>query len=379
MNANTVQPKTQAGAIRQILARSRLAFFLAATTVFATAFPAGLKASLAPAAPMRPDGHCVKVDPDIPAYDPAPPLTGDLYIGGGMVYTLVDQWVTIFQKAHPSVRIHTAVWGSTSAFGQMVQGISTSQVSVLTREFMPFEEEFLDMKANNRSKGPGRLGVAVASGGYNSDIPECVPSAVVLVNKDNPIKGLTVAQLDAIFSKTRNRGYKEVKTWGDLGLTGDWADKPVHVYMPKMPDGVPNFLRIYPMQYGEFKDSILSLYDNPGILAKDPYALVYSNRGRGNAREQRDPSARIVPLAQTESGPYSTGTFEEIASRSYPLSRLIYLYLNSPPGTPPDPVAKEFIRVALSYEGQWEVARTPFLPLPASVVKASLDTLEHSK
>ena len=330
-------------------------------------------------APMRPDGHRVIVDPAIPAYDPAPPLTGELYIGGGMVYTLVDQWLTIFSKAHPSVRIHTAVWGSTSAFGQMVQGVSASQVSVLTREFMPFEEEFLDMKANNRSKGPGRLGVPVATGGYTSDIPECVPSAVVLVHKDNPIKGLTVAQLEAIFSRTRHRGYKEVNTWGDLGLTGDWADKPVHVYMPKMPDGVPNFLRVNIMAYGEFKESILSLYDHPGILGQDRYALVYSNRGRGNAREQRDPTAKIVPLAQTEAGPYSTGTFEEVAKRTYPLSRLIYLYLNTPPGAQPDPVAKEFIRVALSYEGQREVARTAFLPLPANDVKTSLDKLENSK
>jgi phosphate transport system substrate-binding protein len=350
-----------------------------AMAVVAAASPGPLHASAELPAQMRPDGHRVQVDSAIPAYDPAPPLTGDLYIGGGMVYTLVDQWVTIFSKAHPSVRIHTAVWGSTSAFGQMVQGISTSQVSVLTREFMPFEEEFLDMKANNRSKGPGRLGVAVASGGYNSDIPECVPSAVILVNRDNPIKGLTVAQIDAIFSKTRNRGYKEVKTWGDLGLTGDWADKPVHVYMPKMPDGVPNFLRIYPMDYGEFKDSILSLYDNPGILGKDRYALVYSNRGRGNAREQRDPTAKIVALAQTDAGPYSTGTFEDVLKRTYPLSRLVYLYLNTPPGTPPDPVAKEFIRVALSYEGQREVARTALLPLPAADVKASLEKLENSK
>ena len=330
-------------------------------------------------APQRPDGQRVLVDKDIPEYDPAPPLTGDLYVGGGMVYTLVDQWVTIFSRAHPSVRVHTAVWGSTSAFGQMVQGISTSQVSVLTREFMPFEEDFLDMKANNRSKGPGRLGVAVASGGYTSAIAECVPSAVVLVHKDNPIKGLTVAQLDAIFSKTRNRGHKDIVTWGDAGLTGDWADKPIHVYMPKMPDGVPNFLRVYIMQYGEFKDTLLSLYDNPGILRKDPYALVYSNRGKGNAREDRDPNAKIVALAQTDAGPFSTGTFEEIANRSYPLSRLIYLYLNSPPGTPPDPVAKEFIRVALSREGQQEVARTAFLPLPASFVRESTEKLEASK
>lgn len=325
-------------------------------------------------APRRPDGHRAPVDPAIPAYDPAPPLRGDLYIGGGFEFTIVDQWVAIFQRAHPNVRVHTAIWGSTAAFGELVEGVT--QVCLVTREFLPFESDFLDMKANNRGKGPGRLGVAVATGGYTSDLVECVPSAVVLVNHDNPITGLTVAQIDAIFSKTRNRGYKEVNTWGDLGLTGEWADKPVHVYIAKMPDGVPNFLRIHIMQEGQFKDTNQSLYDNPGILRKDRYAITFGNRGSGNAREDRDPRAKIVPIAATDAGPFTTGSFEDVLHRTYPLSRLIYLYVGTPPGTPLDPLAKEFIRVALSHEGQWEVARTPLMPLPASYIRESLKKLE---
>ena len=355
------------------------AFAVAALSLCATSpqAAADTRADGSPSpSPRRADGHRAPVDPGIPAYDPAPPLTGDLYIGGGFAFTVVDQWVAIFQRAHPSVRVHTAIWGSTAAFGELVEGVT--QVCLLTREFMPFESDFLDMKADNRAKGPGRFGVAVATGGYTSDQPECVPSMVMLVNKDNPIRGLTLAQLDAIFSRTRKRGYKEVTTWGDLGLTGDWADKTIHVYHPRMPDGVPNFFRVYVMQYGEFKDTNQSLYDHPGILRTDRYAITMGNRGVGNAREQRDPNAKTVALAYTEAGPYTTGSFEDVLHRTYPLSRLIYLYAGTPPGSPIDPLAKEFIRVALSHEGQWEVARTTLMPLPASVVRESLATLEQN-
>lgn len=331
-------------------------------------------------APRRADGFRAPVSPDIAAYDPDPPLKGDLYIGGGFTFTLLEQWAAILERAHPNVKVHIVGYGSTAAFGEMVEGVT--QVCLLTREFLPFEEEFMQIKMQTIR----RLGIEVATGGYSSDRPECVPSEVIMVNKDNPIKGLTVAQLDAIFSQTRKRGYKEdITTWGQLGLSGDWADKPVHVYAPKMPDGVPNFFIIHVMQGGTFKDSNLSLYDNPGALRKDRYAIALGNRGKGSPPsrshplgEDRDPEAKIVPLAKTDAGPFTTGSFEDVLNRTYPLSRLIYLYTAIPDGKKIDPLAKEFIRVALSHEGQWEVARTDLMPLPAKIVVNSLKKLEDA-
>lgn len=343
---------------------------------FAGMVPAAQGNPYTSSAPQRPDGQRTPVDQDIPAYDPAAPLTGDLYIGGGFAHTLLDQWADIFRRAHPSVRVHVAGYGSTSAFGQLVEGIT--KVTLLTREFMPFERDFL-----MKNMGMEQLGIPVATGGYSTALSECIPSEVILVNKDNPIKGLTLAQLDAIFSKTRKAGYKEdITRWGQLGLTGEWADKPIHVYHAKMPDGVPNFFMLNVMKDGEFKDTNMSLYDNPGATAVDRYAIALANRGvgaagtRSHGPEKRDPNAKIVPLAYTESGPYTTGSFDDVRTRAYPLSRIIYLYLRALPGVPTDPLAKEFVRVALSQEGQREVARTCMMPLPANMVRESTEKLK---
>ena len=328
------------------------------------------------AAPQRPDGRRTPVDPGIPGYDPVPPLTGDLYVGGGFAHTLLEQWAAIFQRAHPNVRVHVAGWGSTSAFGELIEGVA--KVALLTREFMPFERDFL-----REHMGMDQIGIPVATGGYSSVLAECIPSQVVLVNKDNPVKGITVPQLDAILSTTRKAGYKEdITRWGQLGVTGEWADKPIHVYLPKMPDGVPNFLKLNIMQDGEFKGTNMSLYDHPGVTAADPYALAIGNRGpgaspdRGHAPEARDPNAKIVPLAYTDAGPFTAGSFDDVRTRAYPLSRLIYLYLRVTPKSPPDPLAEEFVRVALSQEGQREVARTCMMPLPEKYVRSSLEKLQ---
>lgn len=329
-------------------------------------------------APQRPDGMRTPVDQRIPAYDPAPPLEGDLYIGGGMVHSLLDQWVVIFKKAHPRVRVHLAAYGSTSAFGQLVEGVT--KVVMLSRDFMPFELEFMQDKL-----GIEQPGVVVATGGYSTQTSACVPSQVILVNKDNPIKGLTLQQLDAIFSSTRNRGYKEdITRWGQLGLKGEWADKPINVYHPKMPDGVPNFFMLNILQGGKFKESNLSLYDHPGATRVDPYAIVLGNRGPGAKKsrvhgpEDRDPEAKTVALAETAAGPYFAGSFDDVRTRNYPLSRNIHLYLRRLPDEDVDPIAHEFVRVALSREGQYEVARTCFMPLPADAVEKSLLELQQA-
>ncbi|MDP9051473.1 MAG: substrate-binding domain-containing protein [Acidobacteriota bacterium] len=335
--------------------------------------PRALGQGFPSAAPQRPDGQRTPVDPGIPGYDPVPPLKGDLYVGGGFAPTLLEQWAAIFQRAHPNVRLHVAGWGSTAAFGELIEGVST--VTLVTREFMPFERDFL-----KDHMGMDQIGIPVASGGYSSVLHECVPSEVVLVNQDNPVKGITMPQLDAILSKTRRAGNKEdITRWGQLGVSGEWADKPIHVYLPKMPDGVPNFLKLYVMQDGEFKDTVLSLYDHPGATSADRYALVVGNRGpgasldRAHPAEMRDPKAKSVPLAYTEAGPFATGTFDEVRTRAYPLSRYIYLYLRATPNIAPDPLAREFVRVALSQEGQREVARTCLMPLPEKDVQSSME------
>lgn len=348
------------------------------TAVASTAFAIASASAANPAAPQRPDGQRTPVDAAIPAYDPVPPLTGELYIGGGFHATLLEQWAAIFQRAHPNVRVHLAAHGSTSAFGQLVEGVTP--VVLLTREFMPFELDFMQAKL-----GMDQLSIPVATGGYSSETKACVPSQVILVHQDNPIKGLSLKQLDAIFSKTRKRGGPDITRWGQLGLTGEWADKPINVYHPEMPDGVPNGFLVDVLQGGEFRDTNKSLYHNPSATKNDRYAIALGNRGPGSPvsralrpAEERDPNARLVPLSYSDSGPFAAGSFDDVRTRAYPLIRTIHLVLRRIPNKPVDPLAKEFVRVALSQEGQYEVARTCFMPLPSGMINDASATLEKN-
>ena len=328
--------------------------------------------------PKRADGNQVTVDPSIPAYDPAPPMTGDLHIVGGLsrppgsataagpatTDTLVELWVEIFKRAHPSVRVHTSLYASANAAGALSE--QSAQLGVTARELMPYELYAFQ-------HAPFKLvAIPVAGGAYNTR--EVISSQVVIVNKDNPIQKLTLAQLDAIFSKTRKRGYKEdITRWGQLGLGGEWADKPIHLYSNYQPNGIPYFFSVRVLEGGEFKHMLREQDDQDTIirrLEEDKYGISFVNRNYVR------PSVKTVALGETESGPFSTGSFEEVLNQTYPLSRVIYMYVARYPGKPIDPLAKEFIRAVLSQEGQQAVARTLYLPIPFTIVRESLKEVE---
>jgi phosphate transport system substrate-binding protein len=328
--------------------------------------------------PLRPDGRRVTVDPNIPAYAPAPPLTGDLHIVGGLSRppgsataagpstsdTLVELWVEIFKRAHPSVRVHTALYASGIAAGALVE--QSAQLGVAARELMP-EEMFAF-----QNKPFKVLSVPVAGGTY--DTAGVTPSQVVIVNQDNPLQRLTLAQLDAIFSRSRKRGYKEdVTRWGQLGLSGEWADKPIHLYSLFQPNGIPYFFRLRVLNGGEFKGDLREQPTQDATAQRvdeDRYAIAFINRNYAR------PTSKIVALGETESGPFSAGSFDEVLNGTYPLSRVIYMFANRYPGKPLDPLAKEFLRAVLSQDGQQAAARSVYLPLPLAQVRESLAMIE---
>jgi phosphate transport system substrate-binding protein len=317
-------------------------------------------------------------DPNIPAYDPAPPLTGDLHIVGGLsrppgsataagpatTDTLVELWVEIFKASHPSVRVHTALYASANAAGALSE--QSAQLGVTARELLP-HELFAFQHAPFKL-----LAIPVAGGAY--DTREVISSQVVIINKGNPLQRLTLAQLDAIFSKTRKRGYKEdITSWDQLGLKGEWADKPIHLYSNYQPNGIPYFFALRALNGGEFKDTLREQEDQDAVIQRvdeDRYGIAFVNRNYVR------PDTKIVALGETESGPFSIGSFDEVLNQAYPLSRVIYVYVTRYPGKPIDPLAKEFIRAVLSREGQRAVARTLYLPIPLAVVRESLGKVE---
>jgi phosphate transport system substrate-binding protein len=205
-------------------------------------------------------------------------------------------------------------------------------------------------------------------------------TSVILVDQDNPVKGLTLAQLDAIYSTSRKRGYRKVSTWGDLGLAGDWARRTIHLYGLEPPNGIESYFQMAVLQGGDYKDGIefvhgeghthaftvaaLDMADNPGGLT---YAMLVN----------ATPNTRVVPLARNEGEPYIAPTAETVYRHEYPLSRYIYIYVNQAPGSKLAPDIREFLRVVLSYQGQSAVAREGvFIPLLPAVVAEELERLE---
>jgi phosphate transport system substrate-binding protein len=327
---------------------------------------------------LRADGKDVTVDPNIPPYNPAPPLTGDLHIVGGLsrppgsgtaagpstTDTLIELWVEIFRRAHPSVRVHTSLYASLNAAGALAE--QSAQLGVASRELLPHELYIFKQKTFRP------LGIPVAGGTY--DAQGAAPSQVVIVHKDNPLQKLTLAQLDAIFSKTRKRGYKEdITRWGQLGLSGEWADKEIHLNSFSIPDGITYFFQLRVLNEGEFKDSLHQELKQDLVVqrvAEDRYGIAFVNR------PYVKPTTKMIALGETEAGPFSVGSFEEVLNGTYPLSRVIYMYVNSYPDKPIDPLAREFLRAVLSQEGQQAAARSIFLPLPYRYLKESLRKIE---
>ncbi len=235
-------------------------------------------------------------------------------------------WIEDFQKTYPNVKIDMEAKASGTAGPALTNG--TADLGPVAREMLPGEEQEFEKKFGYKP-----YPIRVAGGSYRT--PGKTHAIAFFVNEKNPIEKLSYDQVDAIFSSTRKRGYKEVTKWRDVGATGEWADKPVHLWGLIRPNGIAHFLEQRVLEGGEWKSGIeerttvgsLAALDatNQGV-AKDPYAIGYA--GFGNVM----PGVKPVALAEKSGGPYYKGTFEEVLEQKYPLSRVIYIYVNQAPG-----------------------------------------------
>jgi phosphate transport system substrate-binding protein len=196
----------------------------------------------------------------------------------------------------------------------------------------------------------------------------------VYVNKDNPIDKLTLAQVDAAFSKSRRRGYKQnVTTWGQLGLTGDWANRPISLYGRNSASGTYGFFKEHTLGNGDYKDAVKEQPGSASVVqgvTEDRFGMGYSGIG------YKTSGVKAVPLAAKDTDPYSSGSYDDVKSGKYPLNRFLYIYINRAPGKPLDPLVKEFCKLMFSKEGQEVVVKDGYLPLPAEIAKQELAKLE---
>jgi phosphate transport system substrate-binding protein len=277
-------------------------------------------------------------------------------IGSDTLNNVMTLWAETFNKFYPSARVQIEGKGSSTAPPALIAG--TAQLGPMSREMKASEVDQFEKKY-----------------GYKpTAIRTSVDALAVFVNKDNPVKCLTLPQVDAIFSKSRRQGHREdVATWGQLGLTGEWASRPLSLYGRNSASGTYGFFKEHTLKNGDYKDSVK---EQPGSAAVvqgvtvDRYAVGYSGIGYATA------GVRAVPLADKDGGKCVEATADNAYAGTYPLSRFLYVYVNKKPNAPLDPLTREFLKLVLSREGQEVVVKDGYFPIPASVAKEELNKVQ---
>src|SRR2546429_1214 len=201
-----------------------------------------------------------------------------------------------------------------------------------------------------------------------------VDALAVFVNKDNPITCLSIVQVDAIFSKSRRQGAKDdLRTWGQLGLTGEWANRPLSLYGRNSASGTYGFFKEHTLKNGDYKDEVKEQPGSASVvqgITVDRYGIGYSGIGYATA------GVRAVPLAEKKGGQCVHATADNAYSGSYPLARFLYVYVNKAPGKPLDPLTREFVKLIVSREGQEGVVKDGYFPIPATIAKEEQNKIQ---
>jgi phosphate transport system substrate-binding protein len=305
---------------------------------------------------MAQDG--VKVDPGLESYKAVSGVSGNLSsVGSDTLNNLMTLWAETFYKFYPNVKIQIEGKGSTTAPPALIAG--TAQLGPMSRPMRGTEVDQFEKRF-----------------GYKpTPIRTSVDALAVFVNKDNPIKCLTFEQIDAIFSKSRRSGYKEdIKTWGQLGLTGDWADRPISLYGRNSASGTYGFFKEHALKNGDYKDEVKEQPGSASVVqgvTVDRYGIGYSGIGYATA------GVRAVPIAEKEGAACVEATADNSYSGTYPLARFLYVYINKPPGKALDPLTQEFVKLMVSKEGQEVVVKDGYFPIPASIAKEEVGKLNE--
>ncbi len=299
----------------------------------------------------------VKVDENIAKYAKTSGVSGNLNsIGSDTMNNLMTFWSEEFKKFYPGVNVQVEGKGSSTAPPALIEG--TAQLGPMSR---PMKKEEIDKFEKKFGYKP--TAIATAFDGL-----------AVYVHKDNPIKGLTLQQVDAIFSKTRKGGLKEeIVTWGQLGLDGEWKDKPISLYGRNSASGTYGYFKEHALFKGDFKDNVKEQPGSASVVQSvgtDKYSIGYSGIGYTTT------DVRAIPLAAKVGDEFVGESYDNVRSGKYPLSRYLYVYVAKNPTKELDLLVKEFLKFVLSYEGQLVVAKDGYMPLTPEIVKEQLVLLE---
>ncbi|WP_419537235.1 PstS family phosphate ABC transporter substrate-binding protein [Endozoicomonas sp.] len=297
-----------------------------------------------------------QLDPSLPAYNKSSGVSGNLSsVGSDTLANLMTLWAEDFKRIYPNVNVQIQAAGSSTAPPALTES---------TSNFGPMSRKMKDKELEAFEKRHGYKPTAV---------PVAIDALAVFVNKDNPIKGLTMAEVDAIFSSTLKCGAdSQVKTWGDIGLSGSWTNRSVQLYGRNSVSGTYGYFKKKALCKGDFKNSV---NEQPGS-ASVVQSVSASLNGIGySGIGYKTSSVRTVALAKKEGQAFVEATPLNAVDGSYPLSRFLYVYVNKQPNKPLSPLEREFVKLVLSKQGQEVVVKGGYIPLPGKVVDKYLAKL----
>ncbi len=301
-------------------------------------------------------------DSSLAHYNPQSQIVGTFKIQGSeTMYPLMSRLTMEFQRRQPKVAIDVKGGGSTKAVAEFLQPPLSKTGKVMLQEERAGS---FKMIATSRELFDAEVKEFVEQHGYEpTAVPVAVDAVALYVHKDNPVTGLTLDQVDAMFSTSRNRGHKTAITqWGQLGLTDGWEKAPIQLYGRDRKSGTRAFFQDHGLAGGEFMPG---LHEEPGAasvilnLGRDQLGIGYSGLGLQSS------TVRLVPLAEAAGMPFVTPAASTVADQTYPLRRVLYLYIDKAPNAPVPAAAQEFLKFIMTQEGQEAVSKAGFFPLPA--------------
>lgn len=300
------------------------------------------------------------LDQALPAYRPVGNLSGELKsIGSDTLNHEMELWAAAFKAKYPGVKIEIEGKGSATAPPALVAG--TAQLGPMSRPMTGEEVEAFQKKYGYKATA---IGVAV-------------DALAIYVNKSNPIQCITEEQLNRIFSKSRKvTGGDDIDTWGDAGLTGEWATHPISLYGRNKISGTYEFFRQQVLYGGEFKEAVKQQVGSEAVVeavANDKSGIGYSGIG------YKTEGVRTIPVAAHYGQKCYEPSPENAYISKYPITRFLYIYVNKKPGAPLDPVTSEFIKFVLSKDGQAQTEKGGYYPITAEFRESAMEKLEGAK
>ena len=297
-----------------------------------------------------------KVDPKLSDYSKASGVSGNLSsVGSDTLANLMTLWAEELKRLYPNVNIQIQAAGSSTAPPALTEG--TSNLGPMSRKLKNKEIEAFEKKH-----------------GYKpTAIPVAIDALAVYVHKDNPIKGMTIPQVDAIFSSTRKCGDdKDIVKWGQLELGGAWKGRDIQLYGRNSVSGTYGYFKKKALCKGDYKNTV---NEQPGS-ASVVQSVSTSINGIGySGIGYKTSGVKAVPLAKKAGKPFVEATPDNAIKGDYPLSRFLYVYVNKHPNRPLSPLIKEFIKMVMSKTGQEVVVKDGYIPLPAKVADKYLKKL----